>query len=67
MIQSVFKEYLEFFEFKSELVKNIYFKCTIMKLFMFYLNVLQRVPNHCASEAILVHNYYNELGLVGCP
>ena len=30
---------IEFFENKSELVKNMYFECTMMKLFMLYLNV----------------------------
>ena len=58
MIQSVFNEYLEFFEIKSELVKNMYFKCTMMKLFMLYLNVLLRISNHCVGDkAVKVHNY----------
>ena len=35
----------------------MYFICIIMKLFMFHLNVLLGVPNHCASDrAIQVHN-----------
>ena len=76
MIKSVFNEYFEFFEIKSELVRNMYFKCTMMKLFMLYLNVLLRIQNHCVGDkAVIVHNYqpyyfhnnyYNELGLIGC-
>ena len=79
MIQSVFNGYFEFFEIKSELVKNMYFKCTMMKLFMLYLKVLLRMPNYCVGDKavieLIVHNYqpyyfhnnyYNELGLIGC-
>ena len=31
----------------------MYFICTIMKLFMFYLNVLLEIPNHCASDRVV--------------
>ena len=50
MIQSVFNEYFELFEIKSELVKNMYFKCKMMKLFMLYLNVLLGIPNHRVGD-----------------
>ena len=74
MIQSVFNEYFELFEIKSELVKNMYFKCKMMKLFMLYLNVLLGIPNHRVGDKAVIehnyqpyyfHNYYNELGLIG--
>ena len=43
----------------------MYFICTMMKLFMFYLNVLLGVPNHCASDkAIQVHNISRTISII---